>query len=235
MVIFAHRGYSAKFPENTLKAFKKGFEYGADGIELDLRMTADRKIVVIHDEDLQRLFGVKTKICDLTLSELEKYEKDGERIPTFEQVLSIIPKGKLLNAEFKEHEVAEDAIDLIEKYSMTEETVISSFHHDLIADLIKKYPHMKFGFLVGEELKNNPVELIKKLLEHRPYSMHLPHQLADYPDYFNLICDLVKKHGAKIFIWTLDDLQKYERIKDKIDGVITNDVDRFVKHTKTSR
>lgn len=232
MVIFAHRGYSAKFPENTLKAFKKGFEYGADGLELDLRITADGKIVVIHDEDLQRLFGVQFKVAELTLNELKKYNRDGESIPTFEEVLSIIPKEKLLNAEFKEHRVADDAIELIRKYSLVENSIISSFHHDLIADLIKRYPKMKFGFLVGEELKNNPIKLIESLLEHKPYSMHLPHQLIDYPDYFNIICNLIKKHNVKIFIWTLDDLQKYEKVKNSIDGVITNDVGSFVKYLK---
>ncbi|HOJ88711.1 MAG TPA: glycerophosphodiester phosphodiesterase family protein [Pseudothermotoga sp.] len=232
MVILAHRGYSAKFPENTLKAFKKGFEYGADGLELDLRLTADGELVVIHDEDLQRLFGVQQKIRELTLKQLRKYSQDGETIPTFEEVLSIIPKGKLLNAEFKEHEVAEDAIDLIEKHGLVESTIVSSFHHDLIARLIKEYPKMKFGFLIGEELRDNPIELVKNLLKHNPYSMHLPHQLADYPYYFSIICDLVKKCGAKIFIWTLDDLQEYERIKDRIDGVITNEVDMFVKHLR---
>ncbi|MGJ8455158.1 glycerophosphodiester phosphodiesterase family protein [Pseudothermotoga sp. U03pept] len=235
MVIIAHRGYSAKFLENTLKAFKKAFEFGADGIELDLRMTADKNIVVIHDEDLERLFGVKKRICELTLSELKSYTKEGEKIPTFEELLSIVPKGKLLNAELKEPQVAEDAIRLIGEYSLQKETVISSFHHDLIARLIKQYPHMNFGFLVGEELKNDPVQLIRTLLEYKPYSMHLPHQLADYPQYFNLICDLVRSQGVKIFIWTLDDLQKYERIKDKIDAVITNDVGSFVEHIKTKR
>lgn len=215
MVIMAHRGYSAKFVENTLKAFEKAFECGADGLEFDLRMTADKHIVVIHDEDLERVFGVKRKVCELTLGELKSYAKEGEKIPTFEELLSIVPEGKLLNAEFKEPQVAEDAIRLIEKHSLQKETVISSFHHDLITRLIKQYPHMHFGFLVGEELKDNPVQLIKNLLEYKPYSMHLPHQLADYPEYFNIICDLVKSKGVKIFIWTLDDLQKYERIKDK--------------------
>lgn len=232
MVIFAHRGYSAKFPENTLKAFQKGFECGADGLELDLRMTADKKIVVIHDEDLERLFGVKIKVCDLTLSELRKYQHDGEPIPTFEEVLSIIPKGKMLNAEFKEHEVAGDAIELIKRYSLIENTIISSFHHDLIAKLINEYPQIKFGFLVGEELRENPIELVKSLLEHRPYSMHLPHQLADYPLYFRIICGMIKKVKVKIFIWTLNDLQKYEKIKESIDGVITDDACMFVKHVK---
>lgn len=235
MVILAHRGFSAKFPENTLKAFQKGFECGADGLELDLRMTADKKIVVIHDEDLERLFGDRIKVCELTLSELKKYQQDGEPIPTFEEVLSIIPGGKLLNAEFKEHEVADDAIDLIGRYSLLEDTIISSFHHYLIAKLIKKYPHIKFGFLIGEELRENPIELVRSLLEHKPYSMHLPHQLADYPKYFKTICHMIKKENVKIFIWTLDDLQKYESIKDMIDGVITNDVCVFVKHIKKDK
>ncbi len=231
-MILAHRGYSKKFKENTLLAFRKAFEFGADGIELDLRVTKDGTAVVIHDENLESFCGAQKKVRELTLQELREFVSNGERVPTFEEVLKIMPRGKLLNAEFKEREVSEQAISLIRKYDLVMETVVSSFDHQLIAELIQKHRDMKFGFLVGEELRNDPIGLIRNLLLYDPYSLHLPHQLADYPSVFSSICNMIKQKNTKIYIWTLDDLEKFERIKDKIDGVITNDVELFVRRTR---
>ncbi|AEH50464.1 glycerophosphodiester phosphodiesterase family protein [Pseudothermotoga thermarum] len=232
MVIIGHRGYSKKFKENTLTAFKKAFEFSADGIELDLRTTKDGVVVVIHDDNLENFCGVSKKIKELTFQELSRYTFEGERVPTFEEVLEIFPKGKILNAELKEKEAADQAIALIKKYGLEEETVISSFDHSLIFDLIERYKNLKFGFLVGEELRNDPLGLIAKLLTGKPYSMHLPHQLADYPEIFAHICKMIKEQKVKIFIWTLNDLEKFDRIKDFIDAVITDDVESFVNHTR---
>ena len=69
---FAHRGFSGQYPENTMLAFKKAWEAGADGIELDVQMTKDGQVVVIHDENLLRTTGVDKKVCDCTLSEITK-------------------------------------------------------------------------------------------------------------------------------------------------------------------
>lgn len=70
--IFAHRGFRAMYPENTLLSFKKAFELGVDGIELDVHMTRDGEIVVIHDESLKRTTGVDGEVIDYTYAELKK-------------------------------------------------------------------------------------------------------------------------------------------------------------------
>lgn len=232
MIVLGHRGYSARYPENTLNAFKKALELGADGIELDLRGTKDGKVVVIHDEDLKRLCGVDAKVSDLTFEELNKYTMKGEKIPAFEEALALLDRKHILNAEIKEAKVAEKTLRLIDEFRLTENTVVSSFDHGLIARLIKQRPDMKFGFLVGEELRNDPVGLVEKLLQHRPYSMHLPHQLFDYPILPDKIVKLVRNFDAKIYVWTLDDINKYWRIEHHIDAVITNEVELFVSTLK---
>ncbi|MCS7174607.1 glycerophosphodiester phosphodiesterase family protein [Pseudothermotoga sp.] len=234
MILLAHRGYSARYPENTLIAFKKALELGANGVELDLRSTKDDKVVVIHDEDLKRLCGVDVKVSDLTLEELKGYAVSGERIPSFEEVLTMFDQKHILNAEIKEARVAQKALQLIDEFHLTKSVVVSSFDHELIVRLIKQRPDMKFGFLVGEELRYDPIELIEKLLQYRPYSMHLPHQLFDYPILSNRIIKLVKDLGVKVYVWTLDDINKYHRIKYHIDAVITNEVELFVNELRKS-
>lgn len=232
MIVLGHRGYSARYPENTLIAFKKALELGADGIELDLRGTRDGKVVVIHDEDLKRLCGVDAKVSDLTFEELNGCTVNGEKIPAFEEVLALLDQKHILNAEIKEARVAEKTLQLIDEFRLTENTVVSSFDHELIARLIKQRPDMKFGFLVGEELRNDPVGLVEKLLQYKPYSMHLPHQLFDYPILPEKIVKLVRNFNARIYVWTLDDINKYWRIEHHIDAVITNEVELFVNTLK---
>ena len=73
MKIFAHRGYSGKYPENTILAFKKALDIGVDGIELDVHKTKDGKLVVIHDENIKRTFDGEGLIKDYTLKELQDY------------------------------------------------------------------------------------------------------------------------------------------------------------------
>jgi len=228
MVILAHRGYSAKFFENTLTAFKKAFEFGADGVELDLRSTRDNQIVVVHDDNLERFCGINVKISDLNLRELREYNREGEKIPSFEEVLSIIPPGKILNVELKERTPAESALQAVRKLFSPQNTIVSSFDHDLISFLIKRHPDFKFGFLVGEELRNDPIGLIRSLLEEKPYSIHLPVQLVDYPQYFESICTAIKSKKVDIYIYTVNDPDKCVRFVNMVDGIITDEVEKFV-------
>lgn len=84
----AHRGFSSRFPENTLLAFDKAVEVGADMIEFDIRWTADEQLVVFHDGDLRRIAGRSDRIETLTLAELQQVDMGaGQTIPTFEQVM----------------------------------------------------------------------------------------------------------------------------------------------------
>ena len=72
MKVYAHRGYSGAYPENTMLAFRKAEEAGSDGIELDVQLTKDGQVVVIHDENVDRTTDGKGLVCDYTLAELQK-------------------------------------------------------------------------------------------------------------------------------------------------------------------
>ena len=91
--IYAHRGFSEKYPENTMLAFEKAVEIGVDGIELDVHLTKDNELVIIHDEDVKRTTNGEGLVKDMTLEELKKLDASA----TFVGQYGINPK-KLLNS-----------------------------------------------------------------------------------------------------------------------------------------
>ena len=107
--VFAHRGASAYAPENTLAAFRLAEEQGADGIELDVQLTKDGQVVVIHDENIDRTGTGTGAVRDYTLEELRKLSfhnhmeaYEGEKIPTLEEVLTFVKQGRMeVNIELK--------------------------------------------------------------------------------------------------------------------------------------
>jgi glycerophosphoryl diester phosphodiesterase len=107
--IIAHRGASADAPENTLAAFRLAWEQGADGIEGDFFLTADARIVCIHDEDAERVAGVRRVVQETSIDDLRALDVGGwkgatwrgERIPLLEEVLAIVPAGKQAFLELK--------------------------------------------------------------------------------------------------------------------------------------
>src|SRR6266704_983821 len=109
MQIIAHRGASYDAPENTLPAIKLAWEQGADAVEIDVHLSRDGRIAVIHDESTRKTGGVNKKVCDQAWSELQKLDvgcwKDrnwaGTCIPSLEEVLATVPQGKRLFIEVK--------------------------------------------------------------------------------------------------------------------------------------
>ena len=140
--VWAHRGASGYAPENTLDAFRKAVEMGADGIELDVQMTKDGELVVIHDETIDRVSNGKGWVKDYTYEELKKFnfnkthqEYTKEEIPTLEQVYRLIkPTNLTINVEIKTgiyfYPGIEEKLYLLEKEKgMQGKIIYSSFNH----------------------------------------------------------------------------------------------------------
>lgn len=144
VMIFAHRGYSAKYPENSLLAFNKAVEYGADGFELDIHLTKDEQIVVIHDHTINRTTTGRGKVVEMSFDEIQQFNiKNGlfnvtdEKVPLLSEVLDIVKKhNKLLNIEIKaEPGKIEDKLhELLTRYDIIDQIIISSFN---IESLVK--------------------------------------------------------------------------------------------------
>ena len=150
--VAAHRGFCAKYPENTLLAFQKALELGVDQIETDVRITKDGQLVLIHDATLERTTNGTGKVCDYSLEELKRLDAGrGQTIPTLRELLELVKDHPTitLDLELKEYptedreSVAYAACDqtlaLVEEYHFGERCVINSFHQKLNEYVFTKY------------------------------------------------------------------------------------------------
>lgn len=164
--IFAHRGSAGTHPENTMIAFWEAERAGADGIELDVQLSKDGQIVVIHDETIDRTTDGTGWVKDFTYRELQQFnaaykfadQYDVCRIPLLEEVLAWIRSTPLLlNIELKNGFIAyetleQKVIDMIQRYQLEERTVLSSFNHNSMAFCRHLAPNIETAILYMEPL-----------------------------------------------------------------------------------
>jgi glycerophosphoryl diester phosphodiesterase len=159
-MIVAHRGASKEAPENTLAAFRLAWERGADAIEGDFYLTRDGHIVAIHDETTKRTAGgVDLRVADSTLAQLQALDVGdwkadryrGERIPTLEQVLAIVPAGKKIFIEIKSGpEIVPQLRTVLDASSLSlEQVVVIAFNEAVITEVKQKIPQIRAYWLVG--------------------------------------------------------------------------------------
>lgn len=168
MKLFAHRGFSGKFPENTLLAFRKAAELDVFGVEFDVHLTADGQLVVIHDETINRTSNGSGFVKDMTLEELRRYDYGswfgeqfaGEEIPTLREVLAVYKEtDHMLNIEIKsdifEYEGIEQLIsEEINAYGLQKRIIVSSFNHESIQRFHQLQPAVQTGVLFGSLIVN---------------------------------------------------------------------------------
>ena len=171
MKIWAHRGCSYAWPENTLQAFEAACKYNITGIELDIQLTKDNKMVVIHDETVDRTTNGTGKVKDFTLAEIKNLKiathpgffgiKKYTQVPTIEEVFNLLKpycqkKGLRINIELKNsrerYEGMEDMIlALVKEYDLEKYIVYSSFNPDSVILIKQKKPDAKVGILNSSE------------------------------------------------------------------------------------
>jgi glycerophosphoryl diester phosphodiesterase len=159
--IIAHRGASHDAPENTLASFNLAWEQGADGIENDWYLTKDGKLICSHDPDTQRTAGVKHVIKETTFQELRQLDVGswknakyrGERMPSLEEVIATVPKGKKIFIELKiGPEIVAPVAKVLKASSLEkDQIVIISFKGDSIAEFERQMPELKTQLLVRYE------------------------------------------------------------------------------------
>ncbi len=232
MQIWAHRGASAYAPENTMEAFLKAIECGADGIELDVQLSKDGKVVVAHDESLARVSGADGYIKDLTLEELKNLnfskvmpEYPPTSIPTLREVLQLLSRTEMvLNIELKTgiffyEGIEEKVIELVERYGMQDRVWYSSYNHYSLKKIKSLRPEAKCGALYSNGIYQ-PAEYVKSL------GMEAAHPAfvnLKYPD----VITECRKRGLHIHTWpvnTIPDMQTCAGLD--IDALITNYPDK---------
>jgi glycerophosphoryl diester phosphodiesterase len=161
--IFAHRGYSSAFAENTMSAFIAAQKAGADGLELDVQLTKDGEVVVIHDEKLDRTTSGKGFVKNFTFKEIRKLNanKKGvnkEPIPSLIEVLEWMQSNQLVcNIELKNNlfpyeGMEEKVIHLVRRFNLSNRIIISSFNHYSIVLSYRSAPEIETAPLFNERL-----------------------------------------------------------------------------------
>jgi glycerophosphoryl diester phosphodiesterase len=175
-IIIAHRGASKHAPENTIAAFRKALELGAEGIELDVHLSADGHLVVIHDEKVDRTSNGNGWVKEKTLEELKALdfgswftqEFKGEAIPTLDEALELLqPWTGIINIEIKGGSILypgieKEVVKKIEKFKLEDKMIISSFNHYSLVEVKKLNPKIKTGILYVSGLFE-PWEYAKRL------------------------------------------------------------------------
>lgn len=161
--VWAHRGASAYAPENTLEAFELAVRQQADGIELDVQLTKDGKLAVIHDETIDRTCNGTGYVKDFTMEELKRFrckrihpEYQACVIPELKEVLELLkPADLTVNIElktgiFRYWGIEEKALKLVKKFGMEERVIYSSFHHPSIVRVKRLDPVALTGLLYSD-------------------------------------------------------------------------------------
>lgn len=158
MLVIGHRGAPSRAPENTLASFRTALEIGVDGIELDVHLTKDGHLVVIHDADLKRTTSGQGLVHEHTLAELKRLDAGGwfgpafagERIPTFEEVLDLVDARVPLQVEIKgaTEGVTEATIAALDRRGLLGTVMMTSFQLDRLPLVRRLVPSVQIGALV---------------------------------------------------------------------------------------
>lgn len=178
IVIFAHRGLSGEYPENTMAAFRAAWLAGAKGIELDVQLTKDGQVAVIHDEKIERTTDGIGFVKDFTFEQLKLFDAgawfsasfSGESIPPLtavlqwarEEAVDIMINVELKNDLINYEGLEEKVLALAEQYELEERIIISSFNAESLKKVRSMHPKIATGYLI-EGLPADAVKTAKKI------------------------------------------------------------------------
>ncbi|MBS4200564.1 glycerophosphodiester phosphodiesterase [Bacillus sp. FJAT-49732] len=231
--IFGHRGCMGIYPENTMISFKKAIEQGVDGLEIDVHMTKDGEIVVIHDEKLDRTTDGMGYIKDLSLAEIKEYSAGAkfthlphyneswklESVPTLQEVLGLLaPYDIELNIELKTYLVdyegiEEKVLNVVKQYGNNRNVIYSSFHLPTLIRIKKWDPSSKIAFLYEHQLPH-PNDYIQTFDME---GMHISKRIVLMRNLY------LKNLDGSIRVWTVNDPLEINELLDAGVNAIISD------------
>ena len=228
MLKIGHRGAKGYAAENTLASFEKALDFNVDGIELDVHMSSDGHIVVIHDETLDRTTNAKGFVNQFSLHELKALQIEGRHeIPTLEEVFELVDQKVFINIELKGNDTAKPVLALIEKYTSEKnwrfdayaKFLVSSFDWNALQDIQTLNPKIPLGVLTATDidLAIGFATFIKARSIH-PYFHLLTHENVR----------AMQQKGFEVFAWTVNEMEDIEKIKTfEVNGIITDFPDKI--------
>ena len=241
----AHRGASAEAPENTLAAIERAWDYGVDGVEVDIHLSADGECVVIHDPTTARTTNANRRVSECTAEELRRLDAGswkgaefaGQRIPLIEEVLERIPPGKFQCIELKDGEGLEEALhERLVALGREDSVCVLAFDPERIERFKKRLPEVPAFLLLAPE-----VDLTAGTI--RPFSEKVIEWVkacgADAPACFEgavtkAFVEQVHAAGMPLLVWVVDEPARARELAAwGVDALATNDPAKLLPALET--
>ena len=230
-IIFAHRGDFAHAPENTLPSFEQALQKGADGVELDVKLTSDGQVIVIHDSTVDRTTNGKGRVASLPLEDIRMLDAGnwfnekfaGTKIPLLQEVFGLVSKDKLINIELTNYSSPRDGLaikvcDLIKRHNNHKQIIFSSFFSSNLKIAAQTLPEIPRGLLAMPGLVG---------LWARSFGFMFGDYQALHPHISNASQQQMQRaHRVKrrVHVWTVNSPEEINQLKEwGVDGIITDD------------
>ena len=229
--IFAHRGASAHAPENTLAAFELALAQGADGIELDAKLSADGHVVIIHDATVARTTDRQGRVRDMSLAELRSLDAGGffaeqyrgEKVPTLDEVFEALGKRMFVNVELTNYNtpgdyLVESVCMLVKKCGLQKQVLFSSFFASNLSKARGLLPEVPRGLLAFNGLLGAWA---------RSFGFAFGRYQALHPNLKDVTPQQVQRvHRLKrrVHVWTVNTAEDMRRLFNwDVDAIFTDD------------
>ena len=233
-LVYGHRGFSAAAPMNTLAAFERAAEVGADGIELDVQLSADGHAVVIHDFSVDATTDGSGTVCDMTLAQLRSLDAGswfgtewrGCVIPTLGEVFAALGQRLLINVEIKTLPQQDDGIELavareIRDAALEERVLVSSFNPFALKRFRAIMPQVPVAAL---SFRGMPPELLEHSLALDCEARHPEQTEVD-----EAFVSMARQDGQLINVWTVNDVARALELKALgVDGIVSDHPDKML-------
>ena len=221
----AHRGASGRglAPENTLAAFEKALDIGVDMLEIDVRVTGDGQLIVLHDPSLDRTTDCEGIVREMGLDEIRQADAgDGERVPILREVFDLARNRAPILLEIKSDFIAERVVQAIADAQIEEQVVVQSFNPQTVERVKRLAPHLPSSLLIGE-LPTTPSRvrarrLVSQVLEVGANTLSIWHATLT-PS----LIEEMRKRGIAVWAWTVDEeITMRDLAMMGVQGVVTN-------------
>ncbi len=225
MLKIGHRGAKGYEPENTLSSFQKAIDMQVDGIELDVHLSTDGELMVIHDETIDRTTNGKGFVNQFKRAELQNFKIEGNnRIPTLREVFDLVGRRCLINIELKTFETTPIVVNLIEKYIQENnweysDFIVSSFDWNALQEAHQRNPKIPVGVLTEVDL--DEALAFAKFIQAK--SIHPDFQLLNQENTINLL-----ENGFEVIPWTVNKAADIKIVQSfNVSGIISDFPDRI--------
>ena len=232
-LFIGHRGYAGHSPENTLAGFRDADRVGLKMVELDVRLSRDRRLMVIHDDNLERVAGVSRRVRDLTCAELQALDVgawfapafSGQGVPTLDQVFGQLPRRMWVNVEIKPDEydpvdspegIEAQVLGLIRRLGARQRTLVSSFNPHILRRLRRMDEILPLAVLSDAECQPDGLAICQAIgatAWNPHYPLVTPRNVA-----------AAHHQGLKVFPFVVNTAEVYASVLAAgVDGVFSDD------------